>query len=54
MNYKILNFQQHGDERGMLVALEESKEIPFSVKRVCIICMVKPKMDGVDIMPIKS
>lgn len=34
MNYKILNFQQHGDERGMLVALEESKEIPFSVKRV--------------------
>lgn len=27
-------FQQHGDERGQLVALEEMKEIPFHVKRV--------------------
>lgn len=27
-------FQQHGDERGMLVALEEYKDIPFEVKRV--------------------
>ena len=27
-------FQRHGDERGMLVALEEGKEIPFEVKRV--------------------
>lgn len=27
-------FQQHGDERGMLVALEEFKDIPFEVKRV--------------------
>lgn len=27
------NFQQHGDERGNLVAIEES-EIPFQVKRV--------------------
>ena len=27
-------FQQHGDERGQLVALEEGKEIPFQVKRV--------------------
>lgn len=34
MNYKQLNFQRHGDDRGMLVALEESKEIPFLVKRV--------------------
>ena len=24
-------FQQHGDDRGMLVALEEYKDIPFSV-----------------------
>ena len=28
------SFQRHGDDRGMLVALEEGKEIPFSVKRV--------------------
>lgn len=27
-------FQCHGDDRGMLVALEEGKEIPFDVKRV--------------------
>ena len=27
-------FQSHGDERGQLIALEEKKEIPFSVKRV--------------------
>ena len=27
-------FQQHGDDRGMLVALEEGREIPFEVKRV--------------------
>lgn len=26
--------QQHGDERGQLVALEEGKEIPFAIKRV--------------------
>lgn len=27
-------FQQHGDERGQLVALEEQKDIPFEIKRV--------------------
>jgi len=27
-------FQQHGDERGQLVALEEIKDIPFEIKRV--------------------
>ncbi|MCI8749619.1 MAG: WxcM-like domain-containing protein [Lachnospiraceae bacterium] len=27
-------FQQHGDERGMLVALEEYSDIPFEIKRV--------------------
>ena len=27
-------FQQHGDERGQLVALEEHKVIPFEIKRV--------------------
>ena len=27
-------FQRHGDDRGMLVALEEGREIPFEVKRV--------------------
>lgn len=27
-------FQPHGDERGMLVALEEFADIPFRIKRV--------------------
>lgn len=27
-------FQQHGDDRGQLVALEELKDIPFEIKRV--------------------
>ncbi|GAA0796567.1 FdtA/QdtA family cupin domain-containing protein [Faecalicatena orotica] len=27
-------FQQHGDSRGQLVALEEMKDIPFTIKRV--------------------
>ena len=27
-------FQQHGDERGQLVALEDHKDIPFEIKRV--------------------
>lgn len=27
-------FQQHGDERGQLVALEEYRDIPFQIRRV--------------------
>lgn len=27
-------FQQHGDERGQLIALEEFADIPFEIKRV--------------------
>ncbi len=28
------DFQQHGDERGQLVAIEESRDVPFEIKRV--------------------
>jgi len=34
MEIKKIAFQPHGDDRGMLVALEETKEIPFAIKRV--------------------
>ena len=34
MEIKKIQFQRHGDARGMLVALEENKEIPFKIKRV--------------------
>lgn len=34
MEYKRIDFQQHGDNRGMLVALENHKEIPFTIQRI--------------------
>ena len=34
MKYEIIKFQEHGDERGQLIALENEKEIPFTIKRV--------------------
>ncbi len=32
--YKILEFAEHGDERGNLVIAEGNQDIPFEVKRV--------------------
>lgn len=34
MQIKKYTFQSHGDSRGELVAIEEFKDIPFSVKRI--------------------
>ncbi len=34
MKINIVPLQKHGDERGMLVALEEQKNVPFDIKRV--------------------
>lgn len=34
MDYKLIDFEEHGDERGSLVAIEENRDIPFDVKRV--------------------
>lgn len=34
MQIKKVKFQKHGDDRGMLIAIEELKDIPFSVKRI--------------------
>ena len=31
---RMIEFSQNGDERGHLVVLESSKEIPFDIKRV--------------------
>ncbi|EIF0169634.1 WxcM-like domain-containing protein, partial [Escherichia coli] len=31
---EFIPLQKHGDERGMLVALEQAKNIPFEIKRV--------------------
>lgn len=44
MKVNLIQLQKHGDDRGSLVALEEGKNIPFSVKRVYYMFSTK---DGV-------
>lgn len=34
MEIKKYFFQEHGDYRGQLIALEEEKEIPFMIRRI--------------------
>ena len=34
MQIKIIQFTELGDERGMLISLEQFKNIPFDIKRV--------------------
>ena len=34
MNYKLINMDIFGDERGKLISLESNKNIPFDIKRV--------------------
>lgn len=34
MKVELVPLQKHGDERGMLVALEQTKNVPFEIKRV--------------------
>lgn len=34
MEIKIVELEEHGDERGTLIALEQMKNIPFEIKRV--------------------
>jgi len=34
MKVELVPLQRHGDERGMLVALEQTKNVPFEIKRV--------------------
>ena len=34
MKVELIPLQKHGDERGMLVALERTKNVPFEIKRV--------------------
>ena len=34
MNYKFIDMDIHGDNRGKLIAIEGTKNIPFDIKRV--------------------
>ena len=42
MEIKYIEFQKHGDDRGMLVALEQLKNIPFDIRRVYYMYDTKP------------
>ncbi|ARC91064.1 dTDP-6-deoxy-3,4-keto-hexulose isomerase [Vibrio coralliilyticus] len=44
MDIKIIQFQSHGDDRGSLVSLEKSENIPFDIERVYYLFNTK---DGV-------
>lgn len=41
---EILNFRQLGDQRGLLIAIEEIKDIPFEIKRVYYIFDTKQQV----------
>jgi len=34
MNIKLIQLQKHGDDRGSLIALEDQKNVPFTIRRV--------------------
>ena len=34
MNYKLIDLHIFGDERGKLISLEGTKNLPFAIKRV--------------------
>ncbi|MDR0362653.1 MAG: FdtA/QdtA family cupin domain-containing protein [Planctomycetota bacterium] len=34
MEYRIIDFAEHGDDTGSLVAIEALKDVPFAIKRV--------------------
>lgn len=42
MNYHIFEFEEHGDERGILISLEQQKNIPFDIKRVYFMFNTEP------------
>ena len=44
MDAYMVTFQEHGDERGMLVSLEYEKECPFPIKRVYYMYDTKEKV----------
>lgn len=44
MNYELLDFPIHGDERGKLIALEKGADFPFEIKRVYYIWGTQPNI----------
>ncbi len=44
MEIKRVDLQMHGDDRGMLIALEEAKNVPFQIRRVYYMFATKPNV----------
>ena len=45
MNYKLISLKIHGDNRGKLISLEGTRDIPFEIKRVYWIFDTLPDED---------
>ncbi|HKT27255.1 FdtA/QdtA family cupin domain-containing protein [Dyella sp.] len=44
MQIQRVQLQQHGDERGMLVALEKDRNVPFEIRRVYYLFATKNRV----------
>ena len=42
MDIQTFDFEEHGDERGVLIALEEQKNIPFEIRRCYFMYNLQP------------
>ncbi|SFZ70026.1 sugar 3,4-ketoisomerase [Chitinimonas taiwanensis] len=42
MDIRLFPLQKHGDDRGSLIALEEGRNVPFTVRRVYYLFETKP------------
>ena len=45
MDYRLIDMQVFGDERGKLISLEENRTVPFDIKRVYWIFDTLPDQD---------
>ena len=44
MDIERIQFQKHGDHGGMLVALEQERNVPFEIRRVYYVFATEPKV----------
>ena len=42
MNITTFDFEEHGDERGILISLEEERNIPFDIRRCYFMFNTQP------------
>ena len=44
MRVATFDFEEHGDDRGILISLEENKNIPFDIRRCYFMYNLKPNV----------